>query len=867
MARLQCGHYIGSMIADTVDNIPRPLITPCVHLLFAYHFHEPEIIDVANDIHAQLVPYVLRVVTAFSYLIHVTIPCGIFAPLYSFMIDHRWTRSFSVFISTFSHMFTSLCEMLQTLHDHCIAPPGHSSFNTVLALYQNLIHDELRHLSHHYTFLFAQRAPIRGISLSFPDIHQSPYFTEEQIQSVYIPRLAPQRTNIDDVALFSTISSSYVGPDLTHFYRPDYTLHVLPDRNPRSDIPFTPPAQLQPSEPDTQAQTASTPHIEQAPLPQAIPPSPITIYSSSDTNMATAEGGSLADDSPHVITPQLGPLNSPPVAESSPATLPLPTIAETPTTETTVLTNASRPPPGFSQSSVTDAIRQTAREAVTQQLRNVTEQHTKASHELSQHIRTSQEQASKATQELAQQVQATSQQLQQMQQQVTQLCQTLAQPPKRSLMLPATYPPLEPPSRRAFPDLTRRSSYMTALPPADDFETIPPTLRDRPIASSPQSTTSTRPLTFAERAAANTPTSPQFYDAQETAPSSSTPALAQRLADALRDSREPRPLNLESFLNNPKPPKLTEEDMERFARKSMDDLTQAETYAFADQLEQYLTLDQSNPDLRDEARALRSLTQYMRWPTLAKWLKLYANPSSQFQYSKTAFWRHKYDNFAHECVPRSHRPPDLTESINRLTQTVINHLNPQQQQNNNRSNQNFRFRNNYNQSQNNQSQNQQGNQQSNQQQNQQSQNQQTPQQQQYRPNNNNNYNNNNNNGRPRPFNNNNQPRPFNNQNNQQPANQQQRTPNQQYQSNPQQQQQQQNNRFFQPNRQTPNNGNNSQQRQNNLATHCFALDQQDDQLPLDATLHSDLQNILDTHAIQENDYDQHHDQHDDTHFQ
>ena len=178
-----------------------------------------------------------------------------------------------------------------------------------------------------------------------------------------------------------------------------------------------------------------------------------------------------------------------------------------------------------------------------------------------------------------------------MQQQVTQLCQTLAQPPKRSLMLPATYPPLEPPSRRAFPDLTRRSSYMTVLPPADDFETILPTLRDRPIASSPQSTTSTRPLTFAERAAANTPTSPQFYDAQETAPSSSTPALAQRLADALHDSREPRPLNLELFPNNPKPPKLTEEDMERFARKSMDGLTQAETYAFADQLEQYLMLD------------------------------------------------------------------------------------------------------------------------------------------------------------------------------------------------------------------------------------------------------------------------------------
>ena len=135
MARLQRGHHIRSLIADTVDNIPRPLLTLCVHLLFAYHFHEPEVIDVTNDIHTQLIPYVLRVVTAFSYLIHVTIPCSIFAPLYLFMINHQWTRSFGVFISTFSHMFTSLCEMLQTLHDHFIALPGRSSFNTVLVLY------------------------------------------------------------------------------------------------------------------------------------------------------------------------------------------------------------------------------------------------------------------------------------------------------------------------------------------------------------------------------------------------------------------------------------------------------------------------------------------------------------------------------------------------------------------------------------------------------------------------------------------------------------------------------------------------------------------------------------------------------------
>ena len=383
MIRLQCGHYIGSMITDIIDSIPNPLITPCVHLLFAYHFLEPEVLDVTNDIHAQLVPYVLRVVTSLSYLIHVTIPCGILAPLYSFMIDHRWTRSFNVFISTFSHMFILLCETLQTLHDEFIAPPGHTSFSSVLDFYQNFIHHELRHLQQHYNLLFARRTPNRGDTLSFPDINQSPHFTDEQIQSVYIPHLAPQRTTIDDVALFSTISSPYVGPDLTHFYRPDYTLHVLPDRNPRTDVPFTPPAQQQPAEPDTQAQPASTPHIEQTPLPQAVPPSPITIYSSSDTNMATAEGGSLPDESSRVITPQLGPANSPAAAESPSTTPPLPAIAEaTTTTDTTILATTARPPPGFPHSTVADAIRQTARDAVTQQLRTVTEQQTKTSNEL-----------------------------------------------------------------------------------------------------------------------------------------------------------------------------------------------------------------------------------------------------------------------------------------------------------------------------------------------------------------------------------------------------------------------------------------------------------------------------------------------------
>ena len=237
---LHCGFYVASMTADIIDTITRPLITPCVHLLIAYRSFDSDITNAANDIHAQLVPYVLRVITAFLYLLHVTIPCGIFAPLYSYMVDHRWIRSFDNFVSTFSSLLDLLCETLQSLHDEFIAPPGRTSFPLVIAFYKNFLHHEFRHLTHHYQFLFAQRAPNRGTSLLFDDIHHTPHFTAEQTRSAYIPRLAPQRVTIDEIALLSTISSAYAGPDLMHFYRPDYTLHVLPDRNPRTNTPFTP---------------------------------------------------------------------------------------------------------------------------------------------------------------------------------------------------------------------------------------------------------------------------------------------------------------------------------------------------------------------------------------------------------------------------------------------------------------------------------------------------------------------------------------------------------------------------------------------------------------------------------------------------
>ena len=626
-----------------------------------------------------------------------------------------------------------------------------TSFCIAIAFYHHLLADEFRHLWRHYNTLHRNRLHFPPDPFPSNDDQSTPHFTEEQISRVYIPRLAPQRNTIDEVALLSAISSLYTGPDLTYFYRPDYSLHIPPDRYPRTTVPFAPPPQQPPFEQDTQAQPDSTIQLEPSSYTQALPPSPYTIRSASDTNMATAEGGSMPEESPRASTPQLGPASSPSALQSPTTTPSIPIASDISFADSAALSTATRPPPGFPHATVTDTIRQTARDTVAQHLRTVTEHQTKISQELSQHIRTSQEQSSKNIQDLTQQV--------------SQLCQTLAQIPKRSFNPPPMYPPLDPPIRRPTSEFTRRSSLTNTTPLFDENEATPTTQRDRPLCQLTSINyiyTTFDVCTTHNSGTSLLPSSSQFHDAQETSPSSSTPQLAERLADALRESRESPPLNMDTFLYHPKPTKLTEADMDRFARKPLEEMTQAETYAFADQLEQYLTLDSVNPDLREEARALRSLTRYIRWQTIAKWLRLYANSASQFQYSKAFFWRYKYDNFAHECVPRSHRPPDLTESINRLTQTFIDHFNPQQQTFT-RPNQNTRFRSNNYQS-NNPNNNQQQNQQNQFQNNQQPQQQQSP----YRPNNNNN----NNNGRQRPFNTN-QQRPFNNQNNQQPSTQQQ----------------------------------------------------------------------------------------------
>ena len=95
---------------------------------------------------------------------------------------------------------------------------------------------------------------------------------------------------------------------------------------------------------------------------------------------------------------------------------------------------------------------------------------------------------------------------------------------------------------------------------------------------------------------------------------------ANTLATAVAQKQKPKPIDLDAFLDNARPPLLTENDMERFACKTTDRITEADTRFFADQLEQFLLHDQTNTNRVEEGRALRKLAQYTHWKVLSQWL-------------------------------------------------------------------------------------------------------------------------------------------------------------------------------------------------------------------------------------------------------
>ena len=146
--------------------------------------------------------------------------------------------------------------------------------------------------------------------------------------------------------------------------------------------------------------------------------------------------------------------------------------------------------------------------------------------------------------------------------------------------------------------------------------------------------------------------------------------------DSTRSTAD-QPLDLREFLTGTRHPMLTAQDMERFARKAPDKLTDQQITAFAEQLEAYLTHDPNNREFLAEGNALRKLIQYTRPRRLGAWLQLYANPSIRFRFPKTEFWQRKYDDNAHLCMPQPNYKPDISECIEQLTRTLAIRLDTQ----------------------------------------------------------------------------------------------------------------------------------------------------------------------------------------------
>ena len=144
--------------------------------------------------------------------------------------------------------------------------------------------------------------------------------------------------------------------------------------------------------------------------------------------------------------------------------------------------------------------------------------------------------------------------------------------------------------------------------------------------------------------------------------------------------RSQRSVDLTAFLTGTRNPLLTEDDLDRFARQQPEKLTDYQIRAFADQLERYLSSDPENHEFLAESAALRKLIQSTKPSLLGAWLQLYTNTNVQFSYCKTLFWRRKYDENAHRCIPRPHRGPDIPECLERLTRTIEDHFQPTNRQ-------------------------------------------------------------------------------------------------------------------------------------------------------------------------------------------
>ena len=129
------------------------------------------------------------------------------------------------------------------------------------------------------------------------------------------------------------------------------------------------------------------------------------------------------------------------------------------------------------------------------------------------------------------------------------------------------------------------------------------------------------------------------------------PSTSSRTHTAQPNNRnDSTPINIADLDNTTNKP-FTKQDIDTFLNIPNDRITEQETHAFLDRIDNHLSKDPLNAESNSEARALRKLIPHTRWQRLAEWAKIYINSDVPLSYSRLLYWRKRLDESAVRCYP------------------------------------------------------------------------------------------------------------------------------------------------------------------------------------------------------------------------
>ena len=136
------------------------------------------------------------------------------------------------------------------------------------------------------------------------------------------------------------------------------------------------------------------------------------------------------------------------------------------------------------------------------------------------------------------------------------------------------------------------------------------------------------------------------------------------------------PVNILAEFQNHEPSLLTQDEFRKFAAIPLHQLTESQVRRFTSRLDTLLSSNQSEPQLQEEAQALRTLLQNIEWKTIARWTQLYVNPEVKFSYSKIHYWRQRLDHNAARCYLQPSPPDDINTHLSHISKTLQQLANP-----------------------------------------------------------------------------------------------------------------------------------------------------------------------------------------------